>query len=177
MKKNIIKQFGLMLLVVFAMLATNTNLMAQTDEEEEGESEFFNDGINSSRFESSFGDNNGTQRPTSENKRRSSTTNDESYQNNQPVRDLDIDVHRETTGNGTVVIGSGSGPTSNGPGVNQNNSPSSGSTNGITTTGPTPKIKNVDPNIPDNPGDPDAPIDGGVLVALGIGYGVWKRRK
>ncbi|OYU96729.1 MAG: hypothetical protein CFE21_00125 [Bacteroidetes bacterium B1(2017)] len=176
MKKNITKQFGLILLVVFAMLASNTSVKAQTeDENEEDESGFFSDGLNSNRFESSFGDNS-TQRSTYEYKRRSSDKKVEQDQNNQPVRDLDIEVQKENS-NKSTVIGGGSGQAQNGPGVNQNNSPSAGSTNGITTTGPTPKIKNVDPNIPDNPGDPDAPIDGGVLVALGIGFGVWRRRK
>lgn len=184
MKKiaNTIKQLSLILGILLALSYSNT-LSAQTEEdyEEEEEESFFSDGINGSRFESNLSSDYETSRPNYQsNGRNSSQSNNSSgYENNQPIKDLDIEVHRESSNN-TVIIVSGGGGSSNGPNTNPSNYvPGVGNT--VSTGGINPPIKGGPPGsyVPDNGGDPDAPIDGGIgfLIAAGIGLGIKKKLK
>jgi hypothetical protein len=187
MKKitNTIKQLSLILGILLALSYSN-RLSAQTEEkyyeeeeEEEEEVSFFGDGINGSRFESNISSDYETAKPDYQYNRSNGnqSNNPFGYENLQPVKDLDVEVHREFSNN-PVIISGGVGP--NGP----NNAPNNyvpGVGNTISTGGITPPIKGGTPGsyVPDNGGDPDAPIDGGIgfLIAAGIGYGLKKKLK
>jgi hypothetical protein len=180
MKKiaNTIKQLSLILGMLLALSHSNT-LSAQTEEDyEEEEESFFSDGINSSRFESNLSSDYESARPNYQYNRDNSnqSNNSSNYQNQQPIKDLDIEVHKDYN-NKTVIIGGGGVGSSNGPSNTTNNYvPGVGNT--VSTGGITPPIKGGTPGsyVPDNGGDPDAPIDGGIgfLMAAGIGYGIKK---
>jgi hypothetical protein len=189
MKKitNTIKQLSLILGILLALSYSNT-LSAQTEEdyyeeevvEEEEEVSFFGDGINSSRFESKLSSDYESARPNYQYNRSNSnqTNNPFGNENNQSVNDLDVEVHREFSNN-PVIIGGGGGVSPNGP----NNTPNNyipGVGNTVSTRGITPPIKGGTPGsyVPDNDGDPDAPIDGGIgfLIAAGIGYGLKQKK-
>jgi hypothetical protein len=183
MKKitNTIKQLSLILGILLALSYSNT-LSAQTEEDYEDEEEsFFSDGINSSRFESNLGSDYETSRPNFQSNRRNSnqSNNSSNYENQQPIKELDIEVHREYS-NTPAIIGGGGGGNSSGPSNNPNNYVP-GVVNTISTGGITPPIKGGTPGsyVPDNGGDPDAPIDGGIgfLIAAGIGYGLKQKHK
>jgi hypothetical protein len=184
MKKitNTIKQLSLILGILLALSYSNT-LSAQTEEdyEEDGES-FFGDGINDSRFESNLSSDYESAKPDYNYKRNQNQSNENGYGNSGATttyKELDIEVHREYSNN-TVIIGGGGGGSSNGPNTNPNNYvPGVGHT--ISNGGFTPPIKGGTPGsyVPDNGGDPDAPIDGGIgfLIAAGIGYGLKQKHK
>jgi hypothetical protein len=184
MKKitNTIKQLSLILGILLALSYSNT-LSAQTEEDyyEEEEESFFSDGgINGSRFESNLSSDYETSKPNYQYNRDKSNQNNtsSSYENQQPIKDLDIEIHKEYKNN-PVYIGGGGVGSSNEPSNTPNNYvPGVGNT--VSTGGITPPIKGGTPGsyVPDNGGDPDAPIDGGIglLIAAGIGYGLKKTR-
>jgi hypothetical protein len=181
MKKitNTIKHLSLILGILLALSYSNT-LSAQTEEdyyevEEEEEVSFFGDGLNGSRFESNLDNDYQTARPNYQynNNRSSSNTNAFGNESQQPIKELDIETHRNYSSEGVVVIGGGGGGSNNAP---SNYVPGVGST--ITPGTITPPLKGGGNgnSVPDNGGDPDVPIDGGIgfLIAAGIGYGIKK---
>jgi hypothetical protein len=181
MKKitNTIKHLSLILGILLALSYSNT-LSAQTEEEyyeveEEEEVSFFGDGLNGSRFESNLSSDYESARPNYQYHRGNSnqSNNSSNYENHQPIKDLDIETHRNYSSEGVVVIGGGGGGSNNAP---SNYVPGVGST--ITPGTITPPLKGGGNgnSVPDNGGDPDVPIDGGIgfLIAAGIGYGIKK---
>jgi hypothetical protein len=183
MKKitNTIKQLSLILGILLALSYSNT-LSAQTEEDyEEEEESFFSDGINGSRFESNLSSDYETAKPDYNYHRNQNQSSENVFGNSGATptyKELDIEVHREYSSN-TVIGGGGGGGSSNVPNNTTNNYiPGVGNT--VSTGGITPPIKGGTPGsyVPDNGGDPDAPIDGGIgfLVAAGIGYGLKKSR-
>ena len=184
MKTNYIniKRISLMILVLLSVLFTSNTLQAQTDEEEDEDGGgFFSDGLNDSRFESSFGNTKENARPTYEYKNRSNDRTTDGPVNYQ-TKELDIEVDRhQNFGGGVQVIGGGGGSVGNPASPNGISSGINGATGSV---GITPPLKRTDPihSFPDNPDDPDVPIDGGVgfLIAAGLGFGLKKlknRRK
>jgi hypothetical protein len=184
MKKitNTIKHLSLILGILLALSYSNA-LSAQTEEDyEEEEESFFSDGINSSRFESNLSSDYETARPDYNYHRNQNQSNENAFGNSGPTptyKELDIEVNREYSSN-TGIGGGGGGGSSNGP----NNTPNNyvpGVGNTVSTGGITPPIKGGTPGsyVPDNGGDPDAPIDGGIgfLIAAGIGYGLKQNHK
>jgi hypothetical protein len=183
MKKiaNTIKQLSLILGILLALSYSNT-LSAQTEEDyEEEEESFFSDGINGSRFESNLSSDYETAKPDYNYKRHQNQSNENAFGNSVATptyKELDIEVHRESSGNSITIIGGGG--SSNGPNNTPNNYvPGVGNTVSTGAGGITPPIKGGTPGsyVPDNGGDPDAPIDGGVglLIAAGIGLGIKKK--
>ena len=172
---NTIKQLSLILGILVALSYSN-QVSAQTEEDYEEEDEsFFSDGLNSSRFESNLDNDYQTARPNYQynNNRSSSNTNAFGNESQQPIKELDIETHRNYSSEGVVVIGGGGGGSNNAP---SNYVPGVGST--ITPGTITPPLKGGGNgnSVPDNGGDPDVPIDGGIgfLIAAGIGYGIKK---
>jgi len=169
-----------MILVLLSVLFTSNTLQAQTDEEEEEDGGFFSDGMNSSRFESSFGSSYENSRPTYEYKSNRGNERQADGPANYQTKELDIEVDRhQNYGGSGVVIGGGGGGGGGAVNTTPNNGVSAGAnTNVVGTIGNNPPIKRNVPNssFPDNPGDPDAPIDGGVgfLIAAGLGFGLKK---
>jgi hypothetical protein len=186
MKKitNTIKHLSLILGILLALSYSNT-LSAQTEEDYEDEEEsFFGDGINDSRFESNLSSDYETAKPDYNYKRHQNQSNENAFGNSVATptyKELDIEVHSGNTGtNVTNIGGSGSGA----GGANGNNTAQSyvpGVGHVIPPGGVNPPLKNGNPGsyVPDNGGDPDAPIDGGVgiLIAAGIGLGLKKKLK
>jgi hypothetical protein len=184
MKKiaNTIKQLSLILGLVIALSYSNS-LSAQTDEdyEEDYEEEsFFGDGLNGSRFESNLNSDYESARPDYNYKRNQNQSSENAYGNSGATptyKELDLEVHRESSGNNVRIIGGGGGGGSNGP----NNSPNNYVPGIGHTVGTTPPGKGGGPGsyVPDNGGDPDVPIDGGVgiLIAAGVGLGLKKKLK
>jgi hypothetical protein len=173
---KMIKLYSMMVMVLFALLLNSTSIKAQSDDEDEEESSFFSDGINSSRFESNLNSDYSTQRPTYEGSSRRSSSTEIDYNNTNTqnyYKELDLEVHREPSSSGGAVIGGGGG----GGSMQNNNSTTN---NGVGNIPPkvNPNHNPGDVSIPDNPGDPDAPIDGGIgfLIAAGLGYGVKKMK-
>lgn len=183
MKKitNTIKQLSLILGILLALSYSNT-LSAQTEEDYEDEESFFNDGINGSRFESNLSSDYESAKPDYNYHKNQNQSSENVFGNSGATptyKELDIEVHREYSSN-TVIGGGGGGGSSNVPNNTTNNYiPGVGNT--VSTGGITPPIKGGTPGsyVPDNGGDPDAPIDGGVglLIAAGIGYGLKKKLK
>jgi hypothetical protein len=184
MKKitNTIKHLSLILGILLALSYSNT-LSAQTEEDYEDEESFFNDGINGSRFESNLSSDYESAKPDYNYNRNRNQSNENAFGNSGATptyKELDIEIDRESSGHNVTIIGSGDGGSSNG----QNNTPNNyvpGVGNTVSTGGVTPPIKGGTPGsyVPDNGGDPDAPIDGGIgfLIAAGIGYGLKKTLK
>jgi hypothetical protein len=189
MKKitNTIKHLSLILGILLALSYSNT-LSAQTEEEyyevEEEEESFFSEGINGSRFESNLSSDYETAKPDYNYKRHQNQSNENAFGNSVATptyKELDIEVQRKYTGNNLTTIGGSGGGAG---GANANNTAQSyvpGVGNVIPPGGVTPPLKDGNPGsyVPDNGGDPDAPIDGGVglLIAAGIGYGLKKKLK
>jgi hypothetical protein len=172
---NKIKLYSMMAMVLFVMIFSSTSIKAQSEDDYE-ESSFFDDDMNSSRFESSLSSDYSTQRPSygGASRRSSSTEIDYNNTNTQNYyKELDLEVHREPSSSGGAVIGGGGG----GGSMQNNNSTTN---NGVGNIPPkvNPNHNPGDVSIPDNPGDPDAPIDGGLgfLIAAGLGYGVKKMK-
>jgi hypothetical protein len=173
---KMIKLYSMLVLVLFAMILSSTSIKAQSDDEDEEEPSFFSDGINSSRFESDLNSDYSTQRPTYESSSRRSRSTESDYNNNtQNYKELDLDVHKEVSSEGRVVIGSGGNA---GGGSIQNSNPTSNNGIGNISSRVNPNIKPGDLSAPDNPDDPDVPIDGGLgfLIAAGLGYGIKKMK-
>jgi hypothetical protein len=184
MKKINMKKLGLGLMVLCALVFNSNIASAQVEEDEQGQEQLddeeveqpqFHDDMNRSRFESSFDRNN-----SFENKRESfRPNNNNSYDNEdnqyREPRELDIDINRSTRG--TEVLGVG-GASRRNPG--NASVRSSGGVSG-TLQGYNPPRGTQDPNtsFPDNPEDPDVPVDGGLglLLAAGAGYGFYKRKR
>ena len=93
------------------------------------------------------------------------------------VQNLDIEVHKHLNGqNSNLYIGGSNG----GATGNNTNSSANGTINGYgTSAGGQVKIKEYGNGSPGNPGNPDAPIDGGlsILIGAGLAYGTKKLRK
>jgi hypothetical protein len=175
----------LILGILLALSYSNT-LSAQTEEDyevEEEEESFFSDGINSSRFESNLNSDYESAKPDFNYKRNQSQSKENGIGNSGETptyKELDIEVHRESSSNSITIIGGGG--SSNGPNNTPNNYvPGIGNTVSTGAGGITPPIKGGTPGsyVPDNGGDPDAPIDGGIgfLIAAGIGYGLKQKHK
>lgn len=152
-------------------------VMAQDDEEQEESGNFFGDGLNESRFESNYDKSYESTRPNYEYHSNIRNEDNNTYNQSQQIKDLDIEVNKAAPQSGAIVIGGGAG---NGNANNYQNYASPGSivpgTNipqaGSTGGGP-------NPSFPDPPGDPDVPIDRGsmFLILVGLGYGIYKRYK
>ncbi|MDZ4669072.1 MAG: hypothetical protein SGJ00_14490 [bacterium] len=158
------------------ILTFSNPIYAQSDEDYENETGFFNDGMNESRFESNLNSSYSTERPHYTVKSSRESNNNSDYGTYQNTVELDLDVHKSTNSRQSSYGGGGGGGGGAGtPGVNNYNSPSAG----INSTGGTPAIKHPDSGVPINPGDPDAPIDGGIglLLGAGVAYGFKVMRK
>lgn len=165
MKNKNLRQLSLILIILLSVMLTSNQIFAQNNEDDD-ENENASD-MNSNRFESGLDNSYETQKPFYQKEIKNKQGNDVDNHNNS---ELDIDVHRGTY-SAPVIISGGNGPVDN------------GNTQGRTSTsnGFSQPITRVDPNtsFPDNPPDPDAPIDGGIslLVAAGLGFGMYKRNK
>jgi hypothetical protein len=175
---NRIKLYGIMVLVLFAMILSSTNIKAQSDEGDKRESSFSNSGSNSSRFESDYNNDYSDQRPTYESspRRSISTESDYNNDNSQNYKELDIEIHRESS-NGEGVNVDRNTISAGVEGIDNSRSITNNVIGNISSKG-NPKINPGDLSAPDNPDDPDVPIDGGVgcLIAAGLGYGIKKMK-
>lgn len=173
----------LVLLFIAGLFFVNTNLLAQRESDddysEEEETQFFDD-INSSRFESDFGTE--STRPKYDYKI-NSRDYDFGREQTAPVQSYDWtsdpNVNNWSKAQGTVTIGGGNA--SGVPPVIQQSAPTSNSAMFGLNQNPTPPVKkggNIDA-VPDNPGDPDLPLDGGIgfLIASSLAFGTYKRIK
>jgi len=190
---NRIKLYGIMVLVLFAMILSSTNIKAQSDEGDKRESSFSNSGSNSSRFESDYNNDYSDQRPTYESSPRRSISTESDYNNDnsqndnsqndnsqngnsQNYKELDIEIHRESS-NGEGVNVDRNTISAGVEGIDNSRSITNNVIGNISSKG-NPKINPGDLSAPDNPDDPDVPIDGGVgfLIAAGLGYGIKKMK-
>jgi hypothetical protein len=180
---NRIKLYGIMVLVLFAMILSSTSIKAQSDEGDKRESSFSNSGSNSSRFESDYNNDYSDQRPTYESSPRRSVSTESDYNNDnsqngnsQNYKELDIEIHRESS-NGEGVNVDRNTISAGVEGIDNSRSITNNVIGNISSKG-NPKINPGDLSAPDNPDDPDVPIDGGVvfLIAAGLGYGIKKMK-
>ncbi|MDZ4666731.1 MAG: hypothetical protein SGJ00_02495 [bacterium] len=184
MMNKILKYF----LIVFALfLVTTTSINAQYYDEDEidyedeeiydGESSFFKDGLNNQRFGSSL-NNNYQNKPSYHISRNKNVELNEVDGYSQKEISLDLNVHKNnnTTNQSYNVVGSGGGST---PGNPPQTYLGVGTNNGIGAINNNGQVKQPNSGVPINPGDPDAPIDGGIGLLLGAGaaYGLKVMRK
>lgn len=181
MKKisNTIKQIGLVLTLLLAL--SNANIVnAQTEEEyEEDEESFFNDGINGSRFESDLNKDYQSITPDyqyQKNKIKSSDNDFDNQGSNDIFKELNVEDPNEINDNSYIIGGGGGSPS----GAKSSNNQVPGMGQVLNQSGVNQQLKDgggPGSYIPDNNGDPDAPIDGGIglIIAAGIGIGLKKK--